>query len=527
MKDNHELDAWWKERLLKVQGGTVPDGKIFACSVDSGGAIYQNSIFHGTVGEQSALDPVSIIVMQLAQHVGTANLKTYSFRLCVSRTLILSVEAKGLIAYLEAACYDFEKVHFTRLNFNSELPVAQVPTSLRPVMAFRTGLRLTLRTAEMPNIATPRFQIPALREPFDLTAVSNQNAKVHRLYMAAAFALDQSRKARVDPGGYNIAALLVSKDGQILSYGLNITGSGYFLHAELVAIFQYFRRTGEVMLPQDCRIYTTLKPCKMCAAYIVGRSPQRPASFKVFHGHDDRGGPAKNTVLDTLNSSQSGVDSSRAVSVRIGKNGTKPLRSYDAAEYDPDIKRANLARPDVAGYLSTIQYDRDTGRGIVSRLRTEAPNEFPKITNSLVRKAQKYGTTNARKQNLTKPQNQNVKKALLHILEFLQVARVVDPATVLQLSDPFADFSDTDWDRLYALVDEASNRHGFDDFPELTDEELIALDAQVEEINRAKRPFDPGVPVASTSGAFGANGATPASTHESNTGPLGKRARFQ
>lgn len=519
MKDNHELDSWWKERLLKVQGGTVPDGKIFACSVDSGGAIYQNRIFHGTVGEHAALDSVSIIVMQLARHVGTADLKKYSFRLCVSRTLILSVEAKGLIAYLEAACYNFEKVHFTRLNFNTELAVAGVQAFSRPAAAFRTSPWLTLRTAEMPNIATPRFQIPTLREPFDLTAVSNQNAKVHRLYMAAAFALDRSRKAGVDPGGYNIAALLVSKDGQILSYGLNITGSGYFLHAELVAIFQYFRRTGEVMLPQDCRIYTTLKPCKMCAAYIVGRSPQRPASFKVFHGHDDRGGPAKNTVLDTLNSSQSRADPSRPVSVRIGTNGTKPLRSYDARAYDRNNRQANLARPDVAGYLSTIQYDRDTGRGIVSRLRTEAPNEFPKITNALVRKAQKYGTTNA--------QNQNVKRALLHILEFLQVAGIVELTTVQQLSNPFADFSDADWNALYALVDEASDQSGFDDFPDWTDEEWIALEAHLAAIERAKRPLEPSAPVASTSGVLSPNGATPASTHVSNSDALAKRVKFQ
>jgi tRNA(Arg) A34 adenosine deaminase TadA len=519
MNDNAELECWWKARSLQVQGRTVPNGKIFACAVDRDGTVCQNTIFHATVSKHGALDPVSIMLMRLAEKVGTANFKAYSFRFCVNPTFVLSDEAKGLIAYFETACFDYEKVHFTRLDF-ATLTVATTttPQSFRvpaaSAVTFKRVSRLTLQPAQMVDVPWPRFQIPPLKESFDLTAESDQNRKVHRLYMAAAFALERSRKAHIDPGGYNIAALLVSKEGQILSYGWNITTRGYFLHAELVAIFQYFRQTGEVLLPQGCRIYTTLKPCKMCAAYIVGRSPKRPAGFKVFHGHDDRGGPARMTDLDRLNSSQT-MNSSQTVSVRIGENRTKPLRSYNAVEYDIHHRGANVARANVAVHLSSsIQYDHKTGQGIVSQLRTQAPKEFPKITNSLLRKAQKYSTTGVH--------NHNVKKALIHVLEFLQVSGAVEQGTVLQLVDPLADFSEEEWNKLYKLMDTVSAPNRDDDFSDWTEEDWSTWDASLAE---HKRPFDPGAPAVDSKVLFGSDGDTPAGTDGTDTDPPAKRAK--
>jgi pyrimidine deaminase RibD-like protein len=431
MKDDTEYAGLWSGTLGEIyRYAAPPEGTLYAGLLDKNQSLRNLTVYYLKAAQHVMLDPVSVLLMRLYQDAGKAGAKEHTFEICASPTFRISVEAQGLIDYFEATQGGAHKVHFTRLDFKTVRPAAQ------KTLAYK------LKTAESIDIPKSKVKIPEYHyASFDLTADTDANKKVHRLYMAAAFSLIKGRVGLIGAAyGYNIGAILVSGEGRILSYGLNIAYRGYFLHAELMAIYDYFRRTGNVTLPSSCRIYTTLKPCKMCAAYIVGRLPERPASFKVFHGHYDRGGPAQNTELDRLNQSQNAQ-----ISVRIGADGSKPLRSFVATEYDADDKAAHRHWEDAAAELSrTVQYNHQTQQGIVMQLVSKAPAEFPKITNSLLRKGHKYGGGSGG--------NENVRKALVHILEFLEAAGVLATGTLTSLlgDEPF--WTEQVWREIDALL---------------------------------------------------------------------------
>jgi tRNA(Arg) A34 adenosine deaminase TadA len=412
MKEDNANENAWRVTLGSIFGHNTAqlDGKLFAGLIGDDKKLLDLTVYYLIAAQQVMIDPVSLLLMNLYQMAGKARIGNFTFAICAPRAFPISIEAMGLIQFFEATQNGRDAVHFTRLDYNTVVPQA-------------TQTVWTLKAAELTQIPKPiGDRIPDLLVDFDLTENIPSNEKVHRLYMAAAFALVNQRFKVTGSAGYDIGAILVSGRGQILSYGLNISREKFFVHAELMAIYEYFRRTGNVELPSDCRLYTTLKPCKMCAAYIVGRLPTRPAGFKIYHGHNDRGGPASNTELDRLNASQQAPQ----VSVLIGSDGSKPLRSYVTTQYVADDKAAHRHWVDAAQELSKIQYNSGTRQGIVVQLASKAPSEFPKIVNSLLRKGQKYkegaGT------------NANVSKALVHIIAFLESLGVMTQGTLASLS---------------------------------------------------------------------------------------------
>ena len=107
--------------------------------------------------------------------------------------------------------------------------------------------------------------------------------------MTEAYAQDRS-----------IAALLVGPhpidDREIiLGMSLNTQSVNRTLHAEVNLIQNYFQRT-KTALPAHCKIFTTLKPCRMCAG-MIWESASSPGSLKVFYSKDDPGAHATQTVL--------------------------------------------------------------------------------------------------------------------------------------------------------------------------------------------------------------------------------------
>jgi tRNA(Arg) A34 adenosine deaminase TadA len=416
MKDDAAMAEVWRNTLGSIYRDTkLLEGQLFAGLIDKDGKLRGSTVYRLIAAQHVMLDPVSVLLMCLHQKVKT-EVKNFTFAICAPPGFPISVEAMGLIEFFEATQDGQHKVHFTRLLFSTVKPLL-----FRTVKPNPPKTTYRLEAAELIQIQTTNRRIPTLLNAFDLTA-AQPNEKVHRLYMAAAFALVNHRFKLTSANGYNIGAILVSGKGQILSYGLNISNEQFFVHAELMAIYQYFRGTGKVTLPPDCRLYTTLKPCKMCAAYIVGRLPARPAGFKIFYGHRDNGEAASDTVLDRLNTSQRGPE----VSVLIGSDGSKPLRSYVETEYVASQKEAHLHWGDAAYELSKVQYSQKE-RGIVIQLATKAPAEFPKITNSLLRKRHKYSDDLV-------GANANVRKALGHILDFLETLGVLAKGTPASLS---------------------------------------------------------------------------------------------
>jgi len=110
---------------------------------------------------------------------------------------------------------------------------------------------------------------------------------VHRLYMATAFRILRNKQ---NPGGREgVAALLVDNTGRILAWALK-NPAHPALHAESSSILAYGER-----LPADFRIYSTLKPCAMCAGWITTLSGD---GHLVYYGQNDTTYAAARTFLD-------------------------------------------------------------------------------------------------------------------------------------------------------------------------------------------------------------------------------------
>jgi tRNA(Arg) A34 adenosine deaminase TadA len=90
-------------------------------------------------------------------------------------------------------------------------------------------------------------------------------------------------------GREGVAALLVDKTGRILAWALK-NPAHPALHAESSSILAY----GD-WLPADVRIYSTLKPCAMCAGWITTLSG---GGHFVYYGQNDTTTAAAETFLD-------------------------------------------------------------------------------------------------------------------------------------------------------------------------------------------------------------------------------------
>jgi tRNA(Arg) A34 adenosine deaminase TadA len=94
----------------------------------------------------------------------------------------------------------------------------------------------------------------------------------------------------------DIAAILVDAEGKLLSYGVNSNSKNKTLHAEVNLIQRYFKETGR-KIPLGAVLYSTHKPCKMCAGMIYHWS-ENPDVLQVYYNIDEQGGLSKTTILD-------------------------------------------------------------------------------------------------------------------------------------------------------------------------------------------------------------------------------------
>lgn len=94
----------------------------------------------------------------------------------------------------------------------------------------------------------------------------------------------------------NIAALLVSSQGQVLSYGINSNSKNKTLHAE-VNLLQKLFLDFSLKIPAGAILYSTHKPCKMCAGMIYHWS-ENPTKIQVYYSVTEKGLFSRHTVLD-------------------------------------------------------------------------------------------------------------------------------------------------------------------------------------------------------------------------------------
>lgn len=92
-----------------------------------------------------------------------------------------------------------------------------------------------------------------------------------------------------------ISALLLSKEGDFLSWAHNKNSENPTHHAELSLLLDW-ARTHSKPIPPGSVLLCSLKPCKMCAAAIVQAASGQ--NLRVYYFLDDPGPLAKNTALD-------------------------------------------------------------------------------------------------------------------------------------------------------------------------------------------------------------------------------------
>jgi len=93
-----------------------------------------------------------------------------------------------------------------------------------------------------------------------------------------------------------IAAMLIDGNGELLSYGVNSNSRNKTLHAEVNLVQRWFRESGK-KIPSGAVLYSTHKPCKMCAGMIYHWS-ENPRDVQVFYAVEEDGGLSRETVLD-------------------------------------------------------------------------------------------------------------------------------------------------------------------------------------------------------------------------------------
>ncbi len=93
-----------------------------------------------------------------------------------------------------------------------------------------------------------------------------------------------------------IAALICAADGRLLSWAVNNNSKNKTLHAEVAAVQKYYELHHD-KLPEGVLVYSSLKPCRMCAGMIYEMTKE-PKSLQVIYYQDDPGPLAQNTVLE-------------------------------------------------------------------------------------------------------------------------------------------------------------------------------------------------------------------------------------
>lgn len=64
-----------------------------------------------------------------------------------------------------------------------------------------------------------------------------------------------------------ISAVLISKSGELIGFGVNSNSINKSLHAEVVMLQRFYREGGS-LLPEGSKIFVSHRPCRMCAGMI-------------------------------------------------------------------------------------------------------------------------------------------------------------------------------------------------------------------------------------------------------------------
>lgn len=189
------------------------------------------------------------------------------------REILVDYDVTGLEKGVAMLLKEEENGEISKVSFKKVDSVQ--PGSLYQLKGFQLLPRDISLTAGVIAETAPNVDLTVTKD--DGTAEKHTGCHtLHRLYMAAAFRLLLGNK---DTGNTGVAALIVSKEGKILAWGKK-NPAHPMLHAETSAILAYGDK-----LPRGARVYSTLRPCKMCRAFISHYASEN--DFLVFYGQDD------------------------------------------------------------------------------------------------------------------------------------------------------------------------------------------------------------------------------------------------
>lgn len=93
-----------------------------------------------------------------------------------------------------------------------------------------------------------------------------------------------------------VGAILLSKSGELLAYGHNSNGLNKSRHAE-INMLQNWWALHHTPVPEGSQIHVSLKPCRMCSAWIHSCA-QDPLQIEVHYRDKDLGPWSLNTLLE-------------------------------------------------------------------------------------------------------------------------------------------------------------------------------------------------------------------------------------
>jgi tRNA(Arg) A34 adenosine deaminase TadA len=112
--------------------------------------------------------------------------------------------------------------------------------------------------------------------------------EIDEIYSLLAYALvyfnwQPGNIPRENRRGYNVGAVLVNRENEVVHYGLNCINStdNATQHGEVRTIMEYLDKTRQFNL-EGCAMYTTLEPCIMCAGMMTMTNVSR-----VVYGQKD------------------------------------------------------------------------------------------------------------------------------------------------------------------------------------------------------------------------------------------------
>ena len=130
-------------------------------------------------------------------------------------------------------------------------------------------------------------------------AVLGENCRTDEDYIRLTWELAKksSKNGQTHQHDRSVGAILVSSENKILCASWNTNSENKTLHAEVNLIQSYCSGTGNKILA-GTRIFTSLKPCIMCAG-MIWDTAESPDKISVCYFEHDNGRFARETILNS------------------------------------------------------------------------------------------------------------------------------------------------------------------------------------------------------------------------------------